>query len=329
MIRLFVIGVGIAWAVIMAGCCVQFPAHCRARPHALEDKLRMIQPRAGRAEIGTANFTFGPERRPVFIAEPPAGVRHAPPVLLLHEMPALSADALELAQRIAGRGYRVYVPLLFGDIHDDPENGLLPARRWLGYATDPKWKAAFSGNAHMGIADDLLTLCRSNILPLHKRQRLGVVGLCISGALPLALAARLPEVAAPVLSQPAIPLIACGADGKRSLGLSPEELSRIKGRAATGWQVLGFRFEGDRVSPPERFQRLREELGPHAFIDATLRASRYEKVDCLPYRAHAVLTSCYQRWAPPAAEPATHLAFRQLVWFLDSKLKGKSVSRPE
>jgi hypothetical protein len=50
-------------------------------------------------------------------------------------------------------------------------------------------------------------------------------------------------------------------------------------------------------------------------------ASRYNAIDHLPLRAHSVLTLCYRKWERGKPEPATHLAYRQLLAFLDCKLK--------
>ena len=43
-----------------------------------------------------------------------------PPILLLHEFITLGPDTLELAQRLARKGYAVYVPILFGNEREDP-----------------------------------------------------------------------------------------------------------------------------------------------------------------------------------------------------------------
>ena len=66
---------------------------------------------------------------------------------------------------------------------------------------------------------------------------------------------------APVLSQPSLPF-GIGAKRKRDLGLSDDDLTKVKQKcAAQDLTVLGLRFTDDSFVPPERFARLREELG--------------------------------------------------------------------
>jgi hypothetical protein len=77
-------------------------------------------------------------------------------------------------------------------------------------------------------------------------------------------------------------------------------------------EVLGFRFELDQISPPERFANIKFWLGP-AFIDATLPASDYINRDHCPANAHAVLTDGYRDWVKGERETRGHFAYRQLV----------------
>jgi dienelactone hydrolase len=56
------------------------------------------------------------------------------------------------------------------------------------------------------------------------------------------------------------------------VGLSAGDLALVQERAAAGCAVLGLRFTGDRASPPERFEHLRELLG-EAFVGVELDSS--------------------------------------------------------
>jgi len=89
-------------------------------------------------------------------------------------------------------------------------------------------------------------------------------------------------------------------------------------------RVLGFRFELDPISPPERFANIRQRL-KSAFIDATLPAADYIYRDGCPSNAHAVLTDGYSEGKP---ETRGHLAYRQLVWFLKTHLDGAQIPPP-
>jgi dienelactone hydrolase len=116
----------------------------------------------------------------------------------------------------------------------------------------------------------------------------GAVGMCFTGG--FALAMMVDEVVlAPVLSQPSVPFPINKAH-RRDLGLSDEDLARVKERCRTEEDlcVLGLRFTGDRLAPPERFQRLREELGDK-FIAVELDSSPGNPHGH-PRAAHSVLT---------------------------------------
>ena len=66
---------------------------------------------------------------------------------------------------------------------------------------------------------------------------------------------------APVLSQPSLPF-PLGAERRAALHVSDEDLGAIRERVAReGCKVLGLRFTGDPMCPPERFASLRRELG--------------------------------------------------------------------
>ena len=84
--------------------------------------------------------------------------------------------------------------------------------------------------------------------------------MCLTGNFALSLMVD-PWVMAPVLSQPSLPF-PLGAERRRGLHLSDEDLAVVRRRACEeGAGVLGMRFTRDPMSPPERFERLREELG--------------------------------------------------------------------
>ena len=99
----------------------------------------------------------------------------------------------------------------------------------------------------------------------------GAVGMCFTGGFALGMMVD-DVVVAPVLSQPSLPFGVTKAR-RRDLGLSPGDLSRVQERAAAGCPVLGLRFSGDRMSPPDRFDHLRELLGD-AFVAVEIDSSK-------------------------------------------------------
>jgi hypothetical protein len=96
-----------------------------------------------------------------------------------------------------------------------------------------------------------------------------------------------PAMMAPVLSQPSMPL-PLGARRKAALHISPEELACVKDRCARGDKVLGLRFKGDVMSPPEKFETLRRELGD-GFEGIELEDSSANPDSPAP-KPHSVLT---------------------------------------
>jgi dienelactone hydrolase len=138
--------------------------------------------------------------------------------------------------------------------------------------------------------------------------------MCFTGGFALAMMVD-DRMVAPVLSQPSLPFPTSRAN-RRDLGISDDDLAVVKARAAEGTCVLGLRFTGDRLSPPERFAHLREELGD-AFISVELDSSTGN-----PHghkrAAHSVLTGDLDdREGTP-----TRRAVDQVLDFLSDRLLG-------
>lgn len=99
-----------------------------------------------------------------------------------------------------------------------------------------------------------------------------------------------------------------------------EETSGLKKRMRDepNFQILGFRFEEDLVSPAERFATLRTEFGDR-FLDGTIPYALYHCRDGLPPHAHSVLTECL-----PSTNPAPSVAhaWSECLGFLAAKLRG-------
>jgi dienelactone hydrolase len=110
--------------------------------------------------------------------------------------------------------------------------------------------------------------------------------MCLTGNFALALMVD-EAVMAPVLSQPSLPL-PLGKARRAGLHLSEDDLCIVKRRAADGVGVLGLRFTHDPLCPPERFERLRQELGD-GFEGIEIDNSRGNPHGH-PRDAHSVLT---------------------------------------
>jgi dienelactone hydrolase len=199
-----------------------------------------------------------------------------PGVLILHEMPGLTVADMHLADLVAGAGYAVYMPLMFGKPGEDRSlvNGI---RACFGGGFN-----CFSRDNPGPILERLRTLAR--YVQRLRGDRIGVIGLCLTGALPLSLMAD-PGVAAPVLAEPSLPF-ALTDSGKEALGISHRDIMKAKERQV---HILAFRFNGDGISTPQRSRTLRRELGGQ--IDITEIDSSPGNLHGFTRSAHAVLTS--------------------------------------
>jgi len=110
--------------------------------------------------------------------------------------------------------------------------------------------------------------------------------MCFTGGFALAMAVE-PAVLAPVLSQPGVPFGITAAK-RAALALDPADLAGVKARARDGLCALGLRFSADRGSPPERFARLRRELGDN--FEAIVIDSSPGNPHGIRKNAHSVLT---------------------------------------
>jgi dienelactone hydrolase len=142
----------------------------------------------------------------------------------------------------------------------------------------------------------------------------GAVGMCLTGGFALAMMVD-DVVLAPVLSQPSLPF-ALGKQRRRDVGLSDRDLARVKERCAEGCEVLGLRFTGDRAVPPQRFARLKAELGD-AFIAVDIDSSPGNP-DGYRKAAHSVLTEDLR----DEEGTATRAALDQVLRFFEAKLRG-------
>lgn len=214
-----------------------------------------------------------------------------PAVLVLTEIPGISPRVLGFADTVVSLGCSVALPDLFGDAGRDPESGGPLGR--ARYSLKTIAKLCINREFNMFVANKtspVSSLLRALIAHEHERcggPGVGVVGMCFTGGYALALATD-PRVLAPVLSQPSIP-VGPTDRAKRSIDCSPAELAQVKVRCAReGLEVLGLRFDGDPLVPPERFEFLRRELGD-AFVGVSL-AQRDGHPDEPLARHHSVLT---------------------------------------
>jgi dienelactone hydrolase len=228
-----------------------------------------------------------------------------PAVVLLHELPGLTPCDISTACRLGKRGFSVYLPVFFGVPGDQKFAGFT-----LSQLLWPGSRFFLSGllPGHTPRVRNWISGLVSDLALEGSERGVGVIGMCLTGALPVALLSH-PDVRAAVLCQPTSPLLFRGA-----LDLDPGDLRRAKERATKeGLQILGVRFSSDRLSRQERFERLGREFSSH-FTELVVAAGPLGTKDA----PHSVLGGDYtgKPYGPAAAE-----VFERVVRYLDNRLR--------
>ena len=176
-----------------------------------------------------------------------------PAVILMPEMPGISADVLRLARWVRDAGFTVQVPSLFGSdgAYPTAEGGKEVVRRACVSAEF----SAFAGGGTSPVTAWLRGLARQ----AHAEcggPGVGAIGLCFTGNFALTMALE-PAVIAPVVNHPSLPL-----DDPAGLELSAEDAIAIRDRVTRdGLTVLAYRFDNDRWCTGRRFAAYQALLG--------------------------------------------------------------------
>lgn len=196
-----------------------------------------------------------------------------PAVVLIHELPGMVPECVELGRKIAAEGYTVYMPLLFGEPNEN-------------YGTKPLlwpcvWKefSVLSTHGKSPAADWLRALSRRAFAD-RGGKGVAAIGMCFTGRFALSLMMD-KEMIAPVLCQPG------GGWKDSALGIPEEEWDNAVARSkAEGIPVLGMRFENDFLCKAARFDTLKEGLGKN-----------FREV-IVPGKKHSVLTLHFKDMSP-------------------------------
>ncbi|MFZ2528908.1 MAG: dienelactone hydrolase family protein [Rhodococcus sp. (in: high G+C Gram-positive bacteria)] len=215
-----------------------------------------------------------------------------PAVIVIAEIPGITPKVLEFARRVSAVGCTAVLPHLFGHpgrAYPDPEvdGALRAAGKFAGTIVPLCISREFTVFA-TGKTSPVVTWLRALAAEEHRRcggPGVGAVGMCFTGGYALAMATD-DRLLAPVLSQPSLPY-GLTARQRRSIDISPGDLAKVTQRCANGLTVLGLRFKGDKTSPAERFDFLREQLG-EAFVGVELDDTAANPTATLT--PHSVLT---------------------------------------
>lgn len=198
-----------------------------------------------------------------------------PVVVVVHEIPGITPAVEKFAQDVVDSGFTVVMPDLVGTAGQQVSTGYI-AKSMAKVCISREFTTMATGQTSP-IVSWLRALARS----LHNEiggKGVGAIGMCFSGG--FALAMMVDDImVAPVLAQPSLPF-SIGKKRSADLNLSPDDAVVIAHRAAQGCQVLGLRFDQDKLVG-QRFVSLRALLGD-AFVAVELPSTSK--------RDHSVLT---------------------------------------
>lgn len=229
-------------------------------------------------EYESTTFEYEGVSRPLFIRG------SGPGIVVMHEIPGIYPAVIEFADRLVSAGYKVYLPELFGETGREFSNGYM--LKSMARACIAKEFHVLASRGSSPITKWLRALARK---AYHECGGVGVgcIGMCLTGNFGLAMMVD-EAIMAPILSQPSLPF-PFGAERKRALHVSDEDLEVIRDRVKNrGCKVLGLRFTGDPLCPPERFERLRQELG-EGFEGIEIDSSKGNSAG-IPKLSHSVVT---------------------------------------
>jgi dienelactone hydrolase len=222
-----------------------------------------------------------------------------PAVVLLHELPGLTCDDIGLACRIAARGFTVYAPLFFGQ-----PGGNSTVHNYLHQCVAPSEfhcsKAWETSPAVLWVRDWMANKLQ------HSGKGVGVIGMCMTGALPLVLL-PLSFVSAAVICQPTFPI------NSGALDICHEDLDKAVTKAREKQiPVLGLRFAQDHFASPKKFDTLKAAFKKN-FVRLTLMGPANGKK-----HPHSTLAGDYEN----ASGTPQREAFDRVIRYLDHRLSG-------
>lgn len=255
----------------------------------------------------TTEFSHQGAARPVFRAG------SGPAVIVMTEVPGITPQVARFATWVAEAGFSVYMPQFIGTPMR-PVTPALAAKTLLRVCINREFRLLGAGQSSP-LVDWMRALARQAHVECGG-PGVGAVGMCLTGNFALSMMLDAPVIA-PVLSQPSLPVGLTPAL-RQALHASPEAIAAAHDKIEhQGARILGLRFHGDPMCPPERFKRLREEFGD-AFEGIELKASDANPREMKP--AHSVLTT---HLIDAAGEP-TRQALDRTLQFLAEQLKPRS-----
>jgi dienelactone hydrolase len=238
-----------------------------------------------------------------------------PAVIVMAEMPGISAHVARFARMVRDAGFTVWMPALFGT-----EGGPISIPKAVGTmlrACISREFRAFAANQSSPVIAWLRALA-AHAHPISGGKGVGAIGMCFTGNFALSMMLE-PAVLAPVLSQPSLPVLQAAG-----LHIAPDELSAVKERLdREDLSVLAYRFEGDALCRAARFDAYSRALGDR-FVGRVLPDSAANP-DAPMKNPHSVVTL---HLIDRAGEP-TRKAVDEILAFFRQRLGGGAGAPPD
>ena len=201
-----------------------------------------------------------------------------PLVVLLHELPGMMPEFWRLARWLVAAGFEVWAPDLWAG--PEAEAPVVPGlAKGTARLCVSREMHAFAADRSSPVVDYLRALVAK--ASAEGRERVGVVGLCMTGNFALSLVTEAP-VRAAVASEPAMPI---GPWQRGALHLSAEEKAALAAREDV--PVLTLRFRGDPLCTAAKLAGLRAVVGER--MEEITIDTRHKNPGGNPF-PHAVLT---------------------------------------
>ncbi|MFT3726915.1 MAG: dienelactone hydrolase family protein [Terricaulis sp.] len=194
-----------------------------------------------------------------------------PPVIIMQEMPGIGQTTIAFAKRLVDAGFEVWLPHWFGPL------GKTSALNLVRMLCMRREFQLFSKHRSSAVADWMRALCK-HIAQTRNAERVGVVGMCLSGNFAMTLIAE-ENVWAAVASQPSLPARDMGA-----LHMSEAEIAASRAALDRKGSMRAYRFAGDPLCTGAKFDAI-----DRAFNDGKVRVV----TNVLPGEGHSVLTGHY------------------------------------
>jgi dienelactone hydrolase len=228
----------------------------------------------------------------------------------------LTQEVLTFGSQLVDKGFRVYLPVLFGPA---PATTKGAQRRAVAQCCISRQINLLATGRTSRVVGPLRQMV-ADVGESHS-SGVGVVGMCLSGGFALALAADT-HVRASVVSRPSLPLITrvtpwCA----KSLGLDNRDEDDARGRLQGGdVEIYLTRFSDDRRSPEARENTVRERLGDQGITYDVLDSKKGNRFGFKP-NAHSVLTVAPTQYPSGSGQERLQKTAREVVEFLRRRLQ--------